>query len=392
MICATAGFADHRAGNMGAVHIDRLQHGEVARSTLHAAAVFCARWLVIAAALALAGWVATRLLIVVFPLAVALLLAALLAPFVRALRRRGVPRSLTTATVVLTGIAAVAAVLTFVVGSFLSNLPVLAEQLGESLRLTRSWLVQGPLNLEPQQLTGLQQQITTWASNNQQGLARGALTTGSTVGSLLTGTLLTLFALVFFLHDGARLWNATCRIAPSTQRERIAAAGRRAFAALTAFMRATTLVAAVDAAGIGLALVLTGVPLAGPITALVFMGGFVPVIGALVSGVIAVLVTLVTQGLLPAAIILLVVVAVQQLEGNVLQPWLLGDAVRIHPLAIVFGVTGGTALAGVAGALFAVPLITTVHSAVTTWTHAGADNSARGDVATGPNSPELPVQ
>src|SRR5699024_3612346 len=118
-----------------------------------------------------------------------------------------------------------------------------------------------------------------------------------------------------------------------------------------------------------------------PLTALVFMGGFVPVLGAVVSGIVAVLVTLVTQGLVPAIIILVVVVLVQQLEGNVLQPWLLGDAVRIHPLAVVFGVTGGTTLAGVVGALVAVPLITTVHSAVTTWTRPESGANASTDSA-----------
>lgn len=351
----------------------------VRSSVLHAAAAFCARWLVIAGALAVVGWVAVQLLIVVLPLVVAILLAGLLAPFVRGLTRRGVRRSLTTALVVLGGVAAVAAVVVFVIGSFVANLPVLSQQLADSVQLARSWAVNGPLNLDPQQLTGLQQQIAAWASNNQQGLAQGALATGSTVTTVLTGILLTLFALVFFLHEGERLWNAVCRIAPAAQRPRVLEAGHRAFTALSAFMRATTVVAAVDAAGVGLGLVLTGVPLAGPLTALVFMGGFVPVLGAVVSGVVAVVVTLVTQGLVPAIIILVVVVLVQQLEGNVLQPWLLGDAVRIHPLAIVFGVTGGTTLAGVVGALVAVPLITTVHSAVTTWTrpeHGAAAHTA----------------
>ncbi len=345
-------------------------------SALRAAAVFCARWLVIAAALAVVVWAATQLLIVVLPLAIALLLTALLRPFVAVLGRRGLPPSAATAIVVLSGLIAVVVVLTFVVVSVVSNVGVLSEQLAVSVRLARDWAVQGPLNLAPEQLAGLQQQAIEWLASNQQRLAQQAVTTTSTVGTFLTGMLLTVFALVFFLYDGSRMWHATCSIAPATQRARIFEAGRRSFHSLTAFMRATTLVAAADAAGVGLGLVLVGVPLAGPITALVFLGGFLPVVGAFVSGVIAVLITAVTQGLVPAMIILVVVIAVQQLEGNVLQPWLLGDAVRVHPVAIVFGVTGGATLAGVVGALLAVPLITTVHTAVTTWTQPHSGESA----------------
>lgn len=341
-------------------------------SVLHAAAVFCARWLLIGAAVAVLVWLALQLLIVVVPLAVALLLAALLGPFVTRLARLGLPRSLAAAVVLLGGLTAVAGALVFVVVSVVSNIPVLSEQLMASVQLGRDWAVHGPLGLAPEQITGVQQQVADWLASNQQRLAQGAVTTTSTVGTLLTGALLTLFSLVFFLYQGESLWRYTCGIMPAGQRERIVEAGRRAFVALTAFMRATTVVAAIDAAGVGIGLVIVGVPLAGPITALVFVGGFLPVVGALVSGLIAVLVTLVTQGFLAALVILVVVVAVQQLEGNVLQPWLLGDAVRVHPLAIVFGVTGGATVAGVIGAVLAVPLITTAHTAVITWIQSGS--------------------
>lgn len=346
------------------------------RSVLHAAAAFCARWLLIAAAVAVVVWLATQVLLLVLPLAVALLLAALLSPLVGWMRRRGVPASLATALTLVGGLAAVAAVLVFVVAAFVANLGVLSEQLLASVQALRDWAVQGPLGLAPEQLAGLQQQATAWLATNQQWLTRQAATTTSAVGTFLTGLLLTVFALVFFLYDGTRLWRATCRIAPAGERARILEAGRRAFGSLAGFMRATTVVAAVDAAGVGIALLLLGVPLAGPITALVFLGGFVPVVGAIVSGVVAVAITAVTQGLVPALIMTVVVVAVQQLEGNVLQPWLLGDAVRLHPMAIVFGVTGGATIAGVAGAVLAVPVITTVHTAVLTWTQPQPRESA----------------
>lgn len=336
-------------------------------SVLQAAAVFCGRWLVIAAALAAVIWVVVQLKIVTLPLAVALLLAALSRPFVTMLSRRRVPPSLATAVVLLGAFVVLAGVVLLVVLSVLNNVDALSQQLMASVELARNWAVHGPFNIAPEQLAGVQQRATEWLANNSQQLAQQAWTTTSTVGQLLTGALLSLFALVFFLYDGDRLWQNTCRIVPAGQRARVVEAGQRSFRSLTAFMRATAVVAAVDAAGIGLGLVLVGVPLAAPITALVFLGGFLPVVGAFVSGLVAVLITAVTQGPIAAIIILVVVLAVQQLEGNVLQPWLLGDAVRIHPVAIVFGVTGGATIAGVGGALLAVPLMTTLHTAVRTW-------------------------
>lgn len=333
-----------------------------------AAAAFCARWLFIGAAVYVLVRLAVRLQVVVIPVVVALLLAALLAPLVTWLDRRGCPRWLATTAVVLGGLTALSGVLVFVVVSFVASLPVLFEQLAASVQTLRDWAVHGPLGLDPQQIGRMQQQVVDWLNSNQQHLARGALTTTVTVGGILGGVLLVLFSLVFFLHGGNHIWQNTCRIAPARQRDRIELAGRRAFRSLSAYARATSLVAVADAVGIGLGLWLVGVPLAGPLTALVFLGGFLPVLGALVSGAIAVLVTLVTQGGFAALIILVVVVIVQQLEGNVLQPWLLGNAAQLHPLAVVLAVTTGATLAGVIGALLAVPLVTTVHTFVRTWT------------------------
>lgn len=350
---------------------------------LPAAAAFCGRWLVIAAVVALVTWVVVQLKIVTLPLAIALLLASLLRPFVTVLGRR-VPPALATALVLLGGFVVLAGVVLLVVLSVLNNIDVLAEQLVASVGLARDWLVNGPFGVAPEQLTGVQQQATDWLASNSQQLAQQALTTTSTIGQLATGALLSLFALIFFLYEGDRLWQNTCRIVPGRERSRVVEAGQRSFRSLTAFMRATAVVAAVDAAGVGLGLLIVGVPLAAPITALVFLGGFLPVVGAFVSGLIAVLITAVTQGPIAAIIILVVVVLVQQLEGNVLQPWLLGDAVRLHPIAIVFGVTGGATIAGVAGALLAVPLMTVLHTAVITWTR--GDESSSGP-ATGGSVP-----
>ncbi len=323
-------------------------------------ATWSMRWLLIALALwALfqAGRPVTGILV---PVAIAILLAALLGPVVRQLRGWGWPRWLAAVTVLLGGLALVGGVVGFVVMSFLAGLPDLLRQLTTVVRSLHEWAVHGPLGLAPERIGWLQQEALGWLQQNQQQLTQGVMSTVFTLGSLLTSALLVVFSLVFFLYEGERLWRRTCGVLPERHRERVAGAGRDVFRSLTAYTRATTVVAIADAIGIGIGLFALGVPLAGPLTALVFLGGFLPVLGALVSGVIAVLITLVTKGLVTAVIVLAIVVVVQQLEGNVLQPWLVGDAARVHPLVVVLAVTAGGLVTGVIGALLAVPVVITV--------------------------------
>lgn len=342
--------------------------GESRSGTLAAMAAFCARLLIVGVALYVLGRIAARLQAIVIPVLVAVLLAALLAPLVTWLTRRRWPRWAATTTVLLGGLLAVAGVLTFVVVSFIAGLPALQQQLVASVQAAHDWAIHGPLGLDPQQLGQLQQQVVGWLQSNQQRLASGALTTAVTVGSLLTGAVLMLFALVFFLHSGGHIWRGISRIAPAGHRDNVERAGRRAFTALISYTRAVGLVAAADALGIGLGLWIVGVPLAGPLTALVFLSGFLPVLGAVVSGAVAVLVTLVTNGPIAALIILAVVLVVQQVEGNLLQPWLLGDAAQLHPLGVVLAVTTGATVASVTGALLAVPLVMVARACVQVWT------------------------
>ncbi|GAA4855089.1 AI-2E family transporter [Saccharopolyspora rosea] len=332
--------------------------------TLRVSAAICWRILVILFALYALGLIIGRIYVVVIPVAIALLLSALLAPVVSALARRGVPRALATAVVLVGGLAVVGSVLTFVVNAFIAGFPDLQQQVLRSLVGLKSWLAQGPLHINQQQFGLILEQAQQWLQANQAALTNGVLSTAGTFGNLLTGLVLALFTLIFFLHDGRRVWLFVIRLVPRHVRHRVDVAGCRGFASLVGFVRATAMVAIVDALGIGLGLVILGVPLAIPLAALVFLGGFVPIVGAVASGAVAVLVALVSKGWITALIVLGVVLAVQQIEGNVLQPLLLGRAVRIHALAVVLAISIGVVISGIVGALLAVPTVAVLNSAI----------------------------
>ncbi|HWD61235.1 MAG TPA: AI-2E family transporter, partial [Humibacter sp.] len=183
----------------------------------------------------------------------------------------------------------------------------------------------------------------------------GALSIGSTLGHVLTGVLLTAFSTLFILIDGKGIWGWIVRIFPRRARAAIDGAGRAGWVTLTNFARVQVLVASIDAVGIGLVAFFLGLPLVIPIAVLVFLGSFIPIVGAVITGALAVVVALVYNGWVAALIMLIGVLAVQQLEGHVLQPLIMGSAVKVHPLAVVLVVATGSLLAGIPGALFAVP-------------------------------------
>lgn len=321
------------------------------------------RFVVIVVALGVLGYIVGYLALVVVPVAVALLLAALLNPVVERLVKWRIPRALSVVTAVVGGLIVIAGVLTGVVTAVIANLPKLRTQLGESIKHVNNWLAQGPLHMSSHALQDLLDRVTSAAESNERTLVFGAASTLSTAAEVLTAIGLTIFTLIFFLKDGDAVWRVTTRAAPREVRSRVDSAGRAAFRGLISYVRATILVAAGDAIGIGIGLFAIGVPLALPLAALVFLGAFIPIAGSVVAGLVTVLVTLVTNGLISALVMLAVVVAVMQLEGNVLQPLLLGRAIRLHPLAIVLAIAGGTVVAGVAGALLSVPLLTVLNSA-----------------------------
>jgi predicted PurR-regulated permease PerM len=199
---------------------------------------------------------------------------------------------------------------------------------------------------------------------NQARLTSGAMSTATTITEIITGAFVVLFTLIFFLYGGRNIWAFVIKIFPNQVRERVHLAGVAGFHALIGYIRATFVVALVDAAGVGAGLAILGVPLALPLASLVFLGAFIPLIGAVVSGLLAVLVALIANGWIPALITLGVIIGVNQLESHVLQPVVMGRAVSIHPLAVVLAISTGGVLAGIVGALLSVPTIAVVDRAM----------------------------
>ncbi|MFC8044867.1 AI-2E family transporter [Nocardia sp. NPDC057353] len=322
------------------------------------------RLLVILVAFLALAMIVQRMATVVIPLAIALLAAALLAPLVDWMQRRGLPRAVGVSVTLLGSIGLVAGILTFVVEQFVDGVPQLSDEVTNSIHTIQDWLIHGPAQLSDDQIRGAGDTIVRAIESNQDSLTSGALTTATVVGHILTGTFLTLFILIFFLYSGDQIWEFVTRIVPTGQRARVRTAGLLGFGSLVGFVRATVVVAAVDAVGIGAGLAILGVPLALPLASLVFVGAFIPIIGAFLAGSIAVFIALVTKGFVTALIVLGIIIAVMQLEGHVLQPLLLGRAVSIHPLAVVLAITAGVVLGGIVGGLLAVPLVAVLNTAI----------------------------
>jgi putative heme transporter len=313
------------------------------------------RLLVILAALVAFLWIAKRLEIIVVPLLLALMFSALLVPVVDWLARQGAPRGGAVALVLVSGFAILGGILTFVVSEFVMGLPDLVNQVTHSIDSTRNWLIEGPLHLSGQQITSAGNAVIQALQRNQEKLTSGALATAETITEIVTAALLMVFALIFFLYDGRNIWRYVTTVLPIGVRDRVRAAGTAGYGSLTGYVRATFLVALVDAAGVGAGLAIMSVPLALPLASLVFLGAFVPLVGAVVSGFLAVVVALLAKGFVYALIALGVIIGVNQLETHILQPLVMGRAVSIHPLAIVLAISSGGVLAGIVGALLAVP-------------------------------------
>ncbi|ORW00351.1 AI-2E family transporter [Mycobacterium kyorinense] len=321
------------------------------------------RLLVILAAVVAFLWVVKKLEIIVVPVLVALMLSALLVPLVDWLDRRGVPRGAAVTLVLLAGFAILGGILSFVISEFVIGLPDLVDQVTHSIDSTRKWLIEGPLHLSRQQIDNAGNAAIEALRNNQAKLTSGALSTAATITEILTAALMMLFTLIFFLYGGRNIWQYVTKIFPVAARERVRAAGRAGYGSLIGYIRATFLVALVDAAGVGTGLAIMAVPLALPLASLVFLGAFIPLVGAVISGILAIVVALLAKGFVYALITLGVLIGVNQLEAHILQPLVMGRAVSIHPLAVVLAISTGGVLAGIVGALLAVPTVAFLNNA-----------------------------
>ena len=299
------------------------------------------------------------------PVVIALLLTVLLSPFVAVLvGRLRFPRGAAAATAVVLLLAVVVGLMTLAGRQIITGFADLWAKTSEGFSELLDALADGPLGLDRAQIDGYLAQAGDQLSANSGTLVAGALDAGVTVAHVLAGALVTLFCTIFFLKDGGLIWAWLVRLVPEPGRQRVHEAGRRGLVTLTAFTRTQILVALIDAVGIGLGALILGLPLVVPLAVLVFLASFIPFVGAIATGAIAVLVALVDQGPTTALIMLAIVLGVQQIESHVLQPLLLGHAVSLHPVAVILAVTAGSLAAGVVGALLAVPFVATMNTVV----------------------------
>ncbi|ARZ68145.1 membrane protein [Streptomyces albireticuli] len=346
--------------------------------------------------LILAGtlWVLMRVIsavqLVVLAFTAALLITALLQPTVALLKRRGVPRGLATAMTFISGFVVMGLVGWFVVWQVTENLDDLSTQVQQGIKDLKHWLLNSPFHVTEDQINNIADNLSQAIGTNTKDITTAGIEGVQVIIEVLTGILLAMFSTLFLLYDGPKIWEWLLKLFPAAAREGVAGAGPRAWATLTAYVRGTVIVALIDAIFIGIGLFFLDVPLAVPLAVFIFLFAFIPLVGAVVSGALAVVVALVTRDVFTAMMVLVVVLAVQQIEGHVLQPFILGRAVRVHPLAVVLSVAAGSLVAGIGGAVVAVPLAAVTNTVVGYLRAHAKENALRAAAADGP-PPEEPV-
>lgn len=365
------------------------------------AAAWSWRILMIAAAVALLGWVAWQLRVVTFPLVVAVLLAGLLAPTVWRLRAAGWRRGAAAGSVLAGFVVVVVGVLTVVGQQVSGEFGKVATEAERAINQIQDWLATGPLQLSEAQVTNLIDQASAAIQSNQDRLAAGVLSTAGAAAEVLAGIAIALFALFFFLFDGRSIWEWCLSLTPRPFRHDADQAGQRAFGTLIAYVRSTVMVATFDGVFVTIWLLVLSVPLALPLGVLVFFGAFVPLVGAFLTGALAVLVAFVTQGPIVALLVLAGIIAVQQIEAHLFAPLVMGRMVKIHPLAIVLAISAGGVVFGIIGAIVAVPLVAVLHTVAEYYRKAGASETdagthdtedvADGDRTAGAEPPDQPA-
>lgn len=307
---------------------------------------------------------------IIIALLVSLLLAALLNPLVNLLARF-MKRGLASFLALILAIAFIALLVTIVAQQTTSGFPDLRDQAAKGIEEFRGWLNDGPLGIDSGTLSDYVGSAQKAISDNRDDLISGALGAANTVSHLVEGLFIALFSTFFFLASGQRIWGWLLRMLPRRTHDAIDEAARASWVTLSSYVRATLIVALIDGIGIGVGAAVLSVPLAVPIGVLVFLGAFIPIVGALITGAVAVLVALVAEGPFVALLMLGVVLLVQQFESHVLQPFLMGRAVSVHPLAVILAIAAGATLAGIVGALFAVPTVAVANTFITSLARQG---------------------
>lgn len=326
-------------------------------------AAYAWRLLVIGTVIYFAVKLLEKLSFAVIPFVVAMLVTALLHPVAAKLRSFGASRWVATLVALLGALVVFGGLLTVVVVRAAQQAPQLGNEVNALIPHIKHWLIHGPLRLNATTVNNAGQTITNDISKNSSRIASTALSTGRTALEVLSGMVLAVFVTIFLVYDGDGVWAFLMKGVPVQARERVQAAGRAAWTTISYYVRGTLIVALFHGIVVGITLLILGVPLAFPLAVLVGLGAFVPLVGAVVTGVLAVAVAGLAKGLIAAIIVTAVLLINNQVEAHGLQPFVVGRYVKIHPLATVMSLAVGAILFGIVGAVVAVPVVATVNSA-----------------------------
>jgi Predicted permease len=322
------------------------------------------RLLVIAAGIYIFFRILGRIELVAFSFVIALFFTAVLRPLERFLSRIPGPRSLSAALALLIGVAVLVGIGWFVGWQISTHSTELTNQITNFVDKARNWLRTGPLHIKSSELNNIAGKITSAIQKHQGQLISGAIQTVRTVVEVISGVLLILFSTFFLLRDGEQIWGWTLRIFPRAAQPRLDVAGRAGWWTLGGYMRGQVLIALFHGVSVMILLFILQVPLAAALGVLIFLGSFIPLIGITAAGTLAVAVTLLEHGLTAAIVVAVAIIVLVQLEANLLQPLIMSRSVELHPLAIALVVTAGTLVAGIVGALLAVPFVAFLNSTI----------------------------
>ncbi|KGM12833.1 AI-2E family transporter [Cellulomonas bogoriensis] len=341
------------------------------------AAVRSAQVLLVLALVMCALWALGQISVVVIAVLIATIVAAAVSPVVSFLRHRGIPSGLATWFAMFLGAGGLGLVIWFVVNAVRDEWDDLVDSATEGFDELQQFLTQGPLGITDEQIDEARQEVADLLTSDA--VQSGAMAGAATAVEIITGIVLGIVVLFFLLRDSRRIWGFFLRPFDAASRERADRIGGSAVNVLGGYVRGTAIVAAVDATVIGVALFILGIPLALPLATIVFLGAFIPLLGATLAGTLAALVALVAEGPVYALIVVGVVIGVNQLEGNLLEPIVLGRTLSLHPLAILLALTAGTLLAGIIGALLSVPLAAVAWAVISQWNAADEVDGSGGE-------------
>ncbi|GAA1480827.1 hypothetical protein GCM10009624_12670 [Gordonia sinesedis] len=328
---------------------------QVCLSGLRASSVVSLQIILVVGAIAVLCWLLGQVWVIVLPILLAIIVSTILWPPVRWLRKRGLPPALASLLMMLVAIGALAGVIGLIVPSIVDQAPELASRAGDGVRRLQDWAQGPPLNVQDDQLNNVVATINEKLSSSASMIAAGVFSGVGTATSMVVTLFTALILVFFFLKDGPKFVPWLNRTVGNPPADHVGVVLIRMWNTLGGFIRTQAIVSFVDATLIGAGLFILQVPLAGVLIVITFLGGFIPIVGAFVAGALAVLIALVSNGVTIALIVLGIILAVQQLEGNVLQPWLQSKSMDLHAVIVLLSVTLGGKLFGITGAFLAVP-------------------------------------